>query len=259
MTTGIRKAGDFCWINILTPQPAAARVFFGKLLGWTYSDMSGMGNLIEVGDKKIGGLFDIDSPQTPKGTPPVIGVMVMVDDADEMVAKVKSLGGDSKPPQDITNNGRMVMCTDPNGANIDLWQARAQHAGDADTSQHGVPSWFENYTTDVDRVTKFYDSLFGWTSEVMPMPGMNYTTFKLGDAPPIAGMMAITPEMGNMPSHWMTYFTVNDVDATLHEATDMGGSVFMPPHDVPDVGRFCGLVSPQGVRFMVIKYAPRRA
>ena len=257
MTTGIRKAGDFCWINILTPQPAEARTFFGKLLGWTYSDMDGMGDLIEVGDKKIGGLFDIDSPQTPKGTPPVIGVMVMVDDADEMVKKVKSLGGDAKPPTDIMDNGRMVMCTDPNGANIDLWQARRQHASDADTSQHGVPSWFENYTTDGDRATKFYANLFGWTPEVMAE--MNYTTFKLGNEPPIAGMMAITPEMGEMPSHWMTYFTVNDVDASMRSATEMGGSVFMPPHDIPDVGRFCGLVSPQGVRFMVIKYAQRPA
>jgi Predicted enzyme related to lactoylglutathione lyase len=52
MTTGIRKAGNFCWINILTPQPAAARTFFSKLLGWTYSDMDGMGDLIGVGTRK---------------------------------------------------------------------------------------------------------------------------------------------------------------------------------------------------------------
>jgi uncharacterized protein len=259
MTTGIRKAGDFCWINILTPQPAEARTFFSKLLGWSYSDMGGMGDLISVGDKKIGGLFDIDSPQTPKGTPPVIGVMVMIDDADQMATKVNKLGGKANPPTDVNDNGRMVMFTDPVGANLDLWQARKQPASDADTSQHGVPSWFENYTTDVDRATKFYTDLFGWTAEVMKMPEMNYTTFKLGNEPPIAGMMAITPEMGDMPSHWLTYFTVNDVDAAMREATAMGGTVFIPPHDIPDVGRFCGLASPQGVRFMVIKYAPRPA
>jgi predicted enzyme related to lactoylglutathione lyase len=259
MTTGIRKAGDFCWINILTPQPAEARAFFSKLLGWSYSDMDGMGDLIAVGDKKIGGLFDINGPQTSEGMQPVIGVMVMIDDAEQMAAKVKSLGGDAKEPADVMENGRMVMCSDPVGASFDLWQARTQHASDADTSQHGVPSWFENYTSDVDKATKFYTGLFGWTAEVMKMPEMNYTTFRLGSEPPIAGMMAITPEMGDMPSHWLTYFTVNDVDAALRDATATGASVFIPPHDIPDVGRFCGLVSPQGVRFMVIKYAPRPA
>jgi predicted enzyme related to lactoylglutathione lyase len=257
MTTGIRKAGNFCWINILTPQPAEARTFFSGLFGWTYADMDGMGSLIRIGDNRIGGLFDIDSPQTPKGTPPVIGVMVMIDDADQMATKVNKLGGKANPPTDILENGRMVMCTDPAGANLDLWQSRTQHAGDADTSQHGVPSWFENYSTDVDRATKFYTELFGWTADVMEMPEMNYTTFKLGNEPPIAGMMAITPEMGEMPSHWMTYFTVNDTDEAVSKAIALGASIFMGTHDIPGVGRFAGLVSPQGVRFMVIKYAPR--
>ena len=36
-------------------------------------------------------------------------------------------------------------------------------------------------TTDVDRATKFYSELFGWTPEAMPMPGFDYTTFKRGD------------------------------------------------------------------------------
>jgi len=30
MTTGTRKAGEVCWINMLTPQPAQARVFFSR-------------------------------------------------------------------------------------------------------------------------------------------------------------------------------------------------------------------------------------
>ena len=33
MTTGVRRTGDFCWINMLTPNPAKAREFFAKLLG----------------------------------------------------------------------------------------------------------------------------------------------------------------------------------------------------------------------------------
>ena len=28
MTTRIRNPGEFCWINMLTPQPAEARDFF---------------------------------------------------------------------------------------------------------------------------------------------------------------------------------------------------------------------------------------
>ena len=38
MTTGTRKTGDFCWINMLTPQPDAARDFYSQVLGWTYGE-----------------------------------------------------------------------------------------------------------------------------------------------------------------------------------------------------------------------------
>ena len=39
---------------------------------------------IQVNGHDIGGMFDLDGPNTPPGTPPCIGVMVKVDSADAM-------------------------------------------------------------------------------------------------------------------------------------------------------------------------------
>ena len=254
MATGTRRVGEFCWINMLTPQPAEARAFFGTLLGWTYGEIPGMGHLVQVGGRDIGGLFDLEGPNTPPGTPPLIGVMVKVESADATGEKVTSLGGKAKPAFDIMDQGRMAVCFDPNGAEFDVWEPREGHGTDADSTQHGAPSWFETLTSDVDRATAFYNELFGWTSEVMPMPGSDYTVFKLGGVP-IAGMMQITPEMGNPRPHWGTYFTVNDADETAREAVRLGATLCVPPQDVPGVGRFCGITSPQGVTFYAITYA----
>ena len=33
MSTRIRKAGEFCWFNMLTPAPAEAREFYQQALG----------------------------------------------------------------------------------------------------------------------------------------------------------------------------------------------------------------------------------
>ena len=141
MATGVRKAGEFCWINILTPDPAAAQAFFGSLLGWTFPPIPGIGHLVRVGNSDVGGIFDIDSPQTPKGTPPYIGVMVKVDDVDAMAAKVTELGGRTKPPFDVMGQARMAVCFDPAGANFDLWQAKAGPGTDVDAHAIGAPSW----------------------------------------------------------------------------------------------------------------------
>jgi predicted enzyme related to lactoylglutathione lyase len=70
-------------------------------------------------------------------------------------------------------------------------------------------------------------------------------------------MMQPNPGMKGMPPQWATYFTVNDADETAKKAAELGGTVIVPPMDIPTVGRFCGITSPQGVMFLVIKYLPR--
>jgi predicted enzyme related to lactoylglutathione lyase len=255
MAPGPRKSGEFCWINMITPQPAQAREFFARLLGWIYEEMpANMGSAVIVAGRHIGGLFDLNGPNTPPGTPPCLGVMVKVDSADATSAKAVSLGGKAKPAFDIMDKGRMAECFDPNGAQFDLWQANTMYGTDVDRTVHGAPSWFETLTTDVARATKFYCDLLGWTAEVNASAGFDYTHFRLGGES-VAGMMAITPEMGKMPPHWGVYFTVTDADKAASDAVKLGGKVCVPPRDIPTVGRFAGIISPQGIMFYVIKYA----
>ena len=85
------------------------------------------------------------------------------------------------------------------------------------------------------------------------MPGFEYTTFTYGTEK-VAGMMQITPRMNDLRPHWRTYFTVEDADQTAREAVDLGATIGMTMKDVPGAGRFCGITSPQGVRFCVIQY-----
>ena len=45
--------------------------------------------------------------------------MVKVESADIVCKKVTSLGGKAKPAFDIMGQGRMAVCTDPNGAEFE--------------------------------------------------------------------------------------------------------------------------------------------
>lgn len=253
MASGPRPIGSFCWINLLTPDTPAARTFFTKLLGWEFKEVPGMGHIITVGGHDVGGFWDLNHANTPPGLPPGIGVMVRVESAAATSALAKKLGGRGEPPREIGPTGTMAEIYDPVGANIDVWQAGSSPGATADPTQHGVPSWIEALTSDVERTAPFYRELFGWTSETMPMPGMDYTVFSNGGAP-VAGMMAITREMGSFPPHWGTYITVADVDAAVAATRSLGGKVYLEPHDVPTVGRMAGITSPQGVMFYVIRY-----
>ncbi len=257
MTIGNRNVGDFCWINIMTPEPAKACEFFGALLGWTTPEMPGMGYHVQVGGRNIGGLFDVVSPRTPNGMPPMIGVMVKVASADATEEKVRALGGTSKPAFDIPGAGRMSVCFDPNGAEFDAWEPHNLKGTDVDSMLHGAPTWFETLTTDANRATEFYSKLFGWNIELMPMPDVSYSYIKLGDNP-IGGIMEMDAAMrAAMKPHWGVYFAVNNADDAASNAVRLGGSVCIPVRPIPGVGRFCGLISPQGVMFYGIEYAAK--
>lgn len=104
-------------------------------------------------------------------------------------------------------------------------------------------SWVDLAATDLDAATEFYSGLFGWntfTDGETP-----YTIFMVGEAA-VAGVMAITPEMGEMPPVWSTYVNVDDADATIAATTAAGGSVFQEPFDIPDGGRIAVIADPAG-------------
>jgi predicted enzyme related to lactoylglutathione lyase len=249
--TRIRTDGEFCWINVLSPQPRAAREFFGELLGWTFVEIPNMGHRIQVSGRDVGGLFDTARADMPPGIRAGIGSMVKVTDADATCARVIALGGIAKPAFDIGAQGRMAECVDPNGAMFDLWQPYKSPGMTTDVRESGAPTWFETITSDAARATEFYSALFGW-QPVVTKENPDYTLFSL-NGENVAGLFQIRPDMQPMPSHWGVYFAVDDVDAAAAKAVALGASNFLPARDIPATGRFAGVASPQGVWFYVFR------
>lgn len=256
MAAGIRKTNDFCWINVMTPEVGRARAFFGEVLGWSFGEMPGVpgGELIRVGGRTAGALMDLGAGAFPPGTPPAIGVLLKVEDADAGVEKVRALGGAAEEPMDVLENGRMAICTDPTGAVFGLWQARAAQGIDVDSHAHGAPGWFDLVTRGADRAVAFYTALFGWTvEERSPAPHMRYRLFKLDDRP-VGGAMEMLETAEGVPPNWMVGVSVDDAHGTARRAAELGGEICMPVEEIPGVGNFGLLRSPQGVAFHIIEW-----
>jgi predicted enzyme related to lactoylglutathione lyase len=112
--------------------------------------------------------------------------------------------------------------------------------------------WNELGTNDVAKATDFYTKLFGWKADVQKFGPMEYTLFKNGERG-AGGCYKLTPEMGNVPPHWLVYFAVDDCDAKTKKAGSLGVSTIAPPSDIPGVGRFAVIRDPQGAVFGIIK------
>jgi len=102
----------------------------------------------------------------------------------------------------------------------------------------------ELQTKDLDKARKFYQGLFDWKLEDMPMGnGMSYTMINVGEG--TGGGMMTNPAPGT-PSHWLAYVDVADIDATTEKAKSLGATVVQPKTEIPDMGWFSVIVDPTG-------------
>jgi uncharacterized protein len=250
------KPGTFCWVELGTSNSEAAKSFYTELLGWDFIDVpmgpEGVYTMLKLGDKDVAGLYQLMPDMVAQGTPPHWLSYVSVASADETAAKAKEAGATLlKEPLDVSTIGRMAVIQDPTGAVFALWQA-GTHKGSA---IYNVPSsfcWNELGTNDTTKAGDFYAGLFGWERDVMDAGGMEYTMFKNGERG-AGGMFKISPEMGPIPPHWLVYFAVDDCDARVQKATELGATVMKPADDIPGIGRFAILFDPQGAAFAIIK------
>jgi uncharacterized protein len=239
------------WVDLATPDIEASKAFYGALLGWTAvvgPPEAGGYTMFQKGGKNVAGAM----PIMMEGQPPAWMTYVNVEDADATVDLVKKAGGMVfVEPMDVMDVGRMAVFADPTGAAIGLWQARA-HIGADLANEPGTFCWNELQTRDSAAAKAFYLEVFGWGAHTSEGQAMTYTEWKRADAT-IGGMMDMPAEVpAEVPSYWLVYFAVEDCDATVAKANELGAATLVPAMDV-EPGRFSVLMDPTGASFAVIR------
>ena len=118
----------------------------------------------------------------------------------------------------------------------------------------GMFSWADMPSLDVEKAQAFYTRLLGLEATSTPMgPGMTYVVLnKKGKS--CFAMYPVTEaemkERGGQP-YWLSYFTVEDADATSERMKELGGTVMHGPFDVFTAGRMAVAMDPIGAIFAV--------
>jgi predicted enzyme related to lactoylglutathione lyase len=116
---------------------------------------------------------------------------------------------------------------------------------------NGTFCWPELSTTDSDAAKSFYTAIFGWELRDDPVgPDAVYTMASINGRN-VGAMYQQNAEQKNqgVPPHWLSYVSVDDVDASVEKAKSLGGSAILDPMDVMDVGRMAVLSDPTGAAF----------
>jgi predicted enzyme related to lactoylglutathione lyase len=249
--------GTFCWADLGTPDAAAAKRFYTGLFGWTFEDrpmgVDAVYTMFSVGTHPVAALYQ-QEPQPP-GAPPHWLSYICVESAADTALRTRELGGTVLMDAfDVLDVGRMALIQDPSGAVVALWEPK-RHIGAGIVGEPNTLCWNELATADTAVAGRFFRDLLGWKSELKQLGAVPYTTFMRDESGPAGGMMAIGPDWGPVPPHWLVYFAVSDCDASAERARVLGAMVKVPPSDVPGIGRFAVLEDPQGAAFAIIRLA----
>ncbi|MGZ3305107.1 MAG: VOC family protein, partial [Asticcacaulis sp.] len=109
--------------------------------------------------------------------------------------------------------------------------------------------WYELLTSDLDAAIAYYGDVIGWNVVKSRTPGMDYRMINAGEVS-VGGMM--TSPGSDMPSAWVGYVNVDDVDQTLTAIEATGGKVAWPANTLPGVGRIAMIADPQGAMIYVM-------
>ena len=242
------------WIDLGSPDSDASAAFYGALFGWTATEA---GPVEETGGYRMflkDGKMVAGLGPGGEGQPVYWNTYLSADDVDKSTQLAKANGATViVEPMDVMDAGRMAILADPSGAIVSLWQA-GQHEGAELVNVPGTFSWSELLTRDVEGAKRFYREAFGIQSTEFPMgDGPPYTVIEVGGRG-VGGIMGLGDQYPpELPNCWLTYFAVDDADATVKQATALGGSVMSEPFDVPTVGRIAWLLGPHGELFAIIK------
>jgi uncharacterized protein len=268
-----------CWVDTSEPDPEAAVDFYTGLFGWEFEDVmppesEGRYFLARLRGGDVAAVGSI-----PEAVPQVAmwNTYVWVDSADDTASKVRAAGGAVvMEPFDVMDAGRVAVLTDPEGAAFCAWQAK-ENKGAAIVNEPGSLNFNGLNTRDIEGAKSFYGSVFGWTTlaldggaEMWTLPG--YGDYLERDNPDlrkqtaeaggpegfvdvVAGINPIPDDQPDTPPHWSVTFAVDDADATAAKATELGGTVIVPPFDAPWV-RMTIINDPQGATFIASKFVP---
>jgi uncharacterized protein len=127
------------------------------------------------------------------------------------------------------------------------------------TKTHGAWIWYELMTPDVAGAKAFYDAVVGWNIDATSIsPDMDYRMITCPDGSMTGGVFKLNDEMlgqGTRPC-WLGYIGVDDCDAAANAIGAAGGTVMMPPKDVPMAGRIAQVTDCCGAHFYIMTPTP---
>jgi predicted enzyme related to lactoylglutathione lyase len=247
--------GKVIWADLITPDLAAAKRFYGGLFGWTFQDIR-VGNsnyaVATLGGHPVAGLFEKPLPSGEHRQPAWL-TFIAVRNLEKARSEALSQGAKLlAPPRTYADRGAQAVFTDPQGA---VFAALASSSGDG-PDQLAAPGewiWSSLLTDDPNRSAAFYKAVFGY--EVFDLPSDDDAEHAIlaADDYARAGIHSLPP--GHRHPHWIDFVRVADAGRAAARAVELGGRILVEPREDRHGGQLAVVADPQGAPIGLMEWS----
>ncbi len=248
--------GKLIFVELVTPDLAAAKKFYAGLFGWTFRDIQGGGTKYAeamLDGSPVAGLVQKNLSANEHRQPAWLSFFAVVDvDAATKIA----LQNGAKvlfEPHSIPDRGREAVLADPQGA---VFALLASCSGDPPDvlAAPGEWIWTSLITTDPDTDAAFYQKIFGY--EVFELPASKGSQHLL-----LASVNYARASVNTLPAnrpnahpHWLNLVHVEDAVKMTAKAVALGGRVLVEPHIDRQGGKVAVIADPSGAPFGLLEW-----
>jgi uncharacterized protein len=248
--------GKVIWVDLVTPDLAAAKQFYSGLFGWTFRDTYAGKTEYAVAlldGQPVGGL--VRRAMSPgEHRRPAWLTFIAVRDVE--VVKRTALEHGAKvvvEPRSYPQRGRQAILADPEGA---VFAVLASDSGDPPDAL-AVPGdwiWSSLLAQDADKDTAFYQAVFGYDVFNLPSDdGLDHLVLSTDDYAR-AGVNAIPSDSPRRHPHWLNFVRVANAGDAVAKVVALGGRVLVEPHPDRHGGNVAVVADPAGAAFGLMEW-----
>jgi uncharacterized protein len=248
--------GKVIWADLVTPDVAAAKHFYGELFGWTFNDVHTGASDYSVAlldGNPVGGLFQRGMRPGEQRQPAWL-TFISVADVAAAGRNIVAHGGKMLAPiRSYPDRGRQAVFADPQGAVFAVLQSSSGDPEDV-LAAPGEWIWSSVLARDPDTDAAFYQNVFGY--EVFEIPGDDGSKNLLLSTDDYArvSLNALPADAAKRHPHWLNFVRVTSATDTAARAEALGGRVLVKPFTDRHGGLVAVVADPAGAPFGLLEW-----
>jgi predicted enzyme related to lactoylglutathione lyase len=248
-----RLPGKFVWADLVTDDVAATKEFYGRLFGWTFTEVGPY--VIAANDERpLCGMQQQTRP-TDRPARPRWFAYISVSNVEKASRAVTTAGGRVlAAPRKFPKRGEQSICADPEGAIFGLVKSSAGDPKDF-LPDPGDWIWIQLMSRDGQKAADFYRTVAGYQVVANTSSNRLSDYILVSEGYARGTVRTLSKERSDVMPTWLPFVRVKSVTESVARAASLGGKTLVAPRPELFDGKVAVVADPTGAAIGLLEWS----